>query len=205
MEAFQNAGIYVLVDLAAWDSPEFPRILLIGSDGSGYPQPSWDGDIWAAYTTVVDELAGFSNLLGFVVAESFSMESERDDQFVDGLPLAKAATRDLKAYMTEKTYRNIPIGFLGNNYTSDIDLGASYLKCGNVSESIDFWALSVDWCGNDTLSSTYEDFGLPVFMGLYYCSDEIDSFIEVGELYTAEMTTVFSGGFYDAWYGMFTR
>jgi hypothetical protein len=207
MTYFQNGGIYVLVSLSIWNNAESPSALFIGSNGTkGIPKPSWDGDIWDAYTGLVDELAGFSNLLGFVVGESWSQEYG-SATFEEELPLAKAATRDIKAFMTARRYRNIPIGFFGEDSPIDISLGVSYLNCGNVSESIDFWGLYYSWCGDPgtatNLSSTYGNFGMPIFLGAYACVEEDEDFVEVGQLYTPKMTTVFSGGFYSTWYGMF--
>jgi hypothetical protein len=207
MASFQDAGIYVLINLAVWNNAASPSALFIGYNGTeDAPKPFWDGDIWDAFTGLVDELAGFSNLLGFVVGESYSQEFG-SARFEEELPLAKAATRDMKAFMAARGHRNIPIGFLGEDSPTDIGLGVSYLNCGNVSESIDFWAVYYPWCGDPgtatNLSSSYGNFGIPVFLGVYECLDEDEDFVEVGQLYTPPMTSVFSGGFYSTWYGMF--
>jgi len=215
MQYFQDAGIYVLVSLATYDDSYFPIALFVGSDGTasglGLPAPSWNGDIWDAYTALIDQFASFSNLLGFIIGESYNMEFGFVG-FADGLPFAKAATRDMKAYMTARGYRKIPIGFLGEDTTMDVDLGASYLNCGNISESVDFWAVDTlgRWCGGPSsttnLTTTYGNFGIPVLLGLYGCfSTPTDDLTEVGVLYGSKMATIFSGGFYSTWYGMFEQ
>jgi hypothetical protein len=121
----------------------------------------------------------------------------------DGLPFVKAATRDINALLNASNYRDIPVGFVGQNYTLSNELCATYLNCGNVSESIDFWALNTNWCGTETQSfvSTYESYGVPVLFGLYDCNSST-SFSEVGALYAPRMTEVFSGGFLYSWHGM---
>ena len=58
MNAFQTAGIYILAYLAS-DTVS----VTIGWDGYA----SWNDDVYAYYTAVVDAVAPFPNLLGFIV------------------------------------------------------------------------------------------------------------------------------------------
>ena len=193
MDIFQEAGIYVLVDLGDYTTPESTQVLALGDENIG---SYWDNDIYSSYTGFINFFANYSNVLGFVVGQSLKDDEDPRILPLEGLPLVKAAIRDTKALITSSAYRRIPVGFIATNDVFNRGLAASYLDCGNIDESVDFWAVKVDWCGTNgqDLISTYEAYGVPVFFGSYNCSNSTSS-SEVGKLYSPDMLAVFSGGF----------
>lgn len=197
MDSFKEHGIYVLMDLGTWTTEDSPQILAIDSL---YDYYYWDNDIYTTYKTMVDIFSSYSNLLGFVIGQS--TDEYPVGSYILGLPFLKAAVRDIKGYITSRGYRKFPVGYFAANNVNDTDLLASYLNCANTSESVDFWALSVDWCGKDNqnLISTYETYGIPTFFGGYNCSTSTN-FSEMGQLYSTSMSAVFSGGFRETWSG----
>lgn len=90
MNALADAGIYVVTTLGS------PTAYINPYTGR------WMDFTLAQYTSVVDSLASFTNVLGFDVGER---------RYNQTLPFLKAAVRDVKQHMRDKAYRDIPIGF----------------------------------------------------------------------------------------------
>ena len=195
MEEFANAGIYVVVDLPA------PGLTI------GNNNPVWNDALYDRYTQVIDAMHNFTNLLGFVVGDNVVQGIGQDDAG----PYIKAAVRDLKAYIRQKDYRAIPVG-----YVSDIIQGSSdgidpvskdawqYLNCGNPNETIDFFGgNAVSFCkGGSYITSGYSNatdelsnYSIPVFLAGYGCSNGHErDFGEIKPIYSRTMTSVWSGG-----------
>ena len=164
MALFAQAGIYVMVDLMA---PE---------DLSNASKPMWDIPLYDRFISVIDTMHNYTNLLGFILG----------DDVISGItlretgPYLKAAVRDMKAYIRQKSYRPIPVGFVNSEYNSakfsfqypylnPLDgqnfvysnfVYSDYLLCGDKSdEHIDFWGANIrDWCLSDNNNYTHSSY-----------------------------------------------
>jgi 1,3-beta-glucanosyltransferase GAS1 len=190
MSIFRDAGIYVLVDL------DLNRDIYTDSS-------RWDINIYTWTTTVVDQLASFPNILGFIVAQVYH---ERLNAPPSSVAFVKAAARDIKYYIRSQNYRQIPVGVRGRN-SDNYDAAATYLTCGNsTAETIDFWSLwDFSWCGDgddsdyETVTSSHQKYNIPSF--IYYGCNSIRprNFTEVGAIYGTQMLAVWSGGIVQKW------
>ena len=186
MQLLQDAGIYVVADLG---EPETS----INRD-----TPEWNTKLYGRYTSVIDSLAKYTNVLGFFAGNevSNSPNNTMASAFV------KAAVRDSKAYIVQKKYREIGVGYATNDDDTRTSL-ANYFNCGPKEDAIDFWGYNVySWCGKssyhqshyDTRTEEFSSYSVPAFFAEYGCITETRYFTEVGALFGKEMTPVWSGG-----------
>jgi hypothetical protein len=187
MAQLQQAGIYVLVDL--------PTNLTINSTN-----PTWNLDLYNSWTQRIDAFAKFNNVLGFFAGKDVVTDSSNSP----AAAFVKAAVRDLKAYMSSRKYRTIPVGY-EINAADNYDSVPSYMTCGgNASATIDFLGISdFNLCSNNTSSSfdlimeLYGSYPVPVFFADYGCRDAAGNprqFEEVQYIYGNPMANVTSGG-----------
>lgn len=188
MNLLQDAGIYVIADLSQ------------PSQSINRDDPTWDDDLYARYTSVVDVMQNWTNTLGFFAGNEVSnkVNNTLASAFV------KAAVRDTKAYIAQKGYRTIGVGYATEDDAGIREDMADYFNCGSAAESIDFWGYNIySWCGNSsyTLSGynvrteEFSAYSVPVFFAEYGCNvPEPRLFTEVGALFGPEMTPVWSGG-----------
>ena len=188
MTMLQNAGIYVIADLSAPNS------------SINRASPSWDVGLYARYTSVVDTLAKYNNVLGFFAGNEVSNNVTN----VDAIPFVKAAVRDVKAYIKSKNYRSIGVGYAADDdATIRVDL-EDYLNCGPSEDSVDFFGYNIySWCGqSDFVTSGYQartkeftNYTVPAFFAEYGCNQpEPRLFDETLSLFGPNMTDVWSGG-----------
>lgn len=187
MNAFANAGIYVISDLSE-------PATSINRD-----TPQWDAELYARYTSVVDSLAQYTNTLGFFAGNEVSNQPNN----TVASAFVKAAVRDVKAYIVQKKYRPLGVGYATNDDETRVEL-ANYFDCGSPTDAIDFWGYNIySWCGNSSYKdSGYEDrtkefssYNVPAFFAEYGCNKvEPRPFTEVGSLFGSDMTPVWSGG-----------
>ncbi|KAI9878038.1 MAG: 1,3-beta-glucanosyltransferase gas1, partial [Watsoniomyces obsoletus] len=83
MQALQAAGIYVIADLSS------PGTSIIRD------APTWNDDLYARYTSVVDTLSVYPNTLGFFAGNEVSNNNTN----TDASAFVKAAVRDMKTYI----------------------------------------------------------------------------------------------------------
>jgi len=188
MTMLQNAGIYVVADLSEPGTS-------INRD-----EPLWDVTLLNRYTSVIDMMQQYTNVLGFFAGN----EVTNNNTNTDASAYVRAAIRDTKAYIKSKNYRSIPVGYATND-ASDIrnDL-ADYFNCGDQSSAIDFWGYNIySWCdpssyttsGWDVRTQEYSNYSVPVFFAEYGCNNiRPRTWGEVAALYGPQMTPVFSGG-----------
>lgn len=191
MNAFAHHGIYVLVDLSE------PQMSI--------PQkrPVWDLDLYERYTAVVDSMHGYTNVLGFIAGNEVfnSVGTSNAAAFV------KASVRDIKAYISEKGYRQIPVGYAGADDTTTRLDAASYFVCddgGTTGAVVDFYALNMfEWCGYMSYSTSgykertmeFSQMPVPVFFSEYGCNTiRPRPFTEIDLIYGSTMSHVWSGG-----------
>ncbi|KAI9723588.1 MAG: hypothetical protein M1812_000888 [Candelaria pacifica] len=188
MSMLASAGIYVIADLSQ------PK-LSINRD-----TPRWEVDLFARYTSVVDSMQNYTNVLGFFAGNEVSNQPNN----TAASAFVKAAVRDTKAYIKQKNYRTIGVGYAAND-DPDIRIQlADYFNCGSTSDSIDFWGYNIySWCGNSSYSesgydqrtSEFADYSVPAFFAEYGCNKvQPRPFTEVAELFGDRMTGVWSGG-----------
>ncbi|KAF5093234.1 hypothetical protein D0Z00_004171 [Geotrichum galactomycetum] len=189
LNLFAENGIYVVADLSE------PG-LSISRDS-----PSWTVELYNRYTEVVDEMAQYSNVLGFFAGN----EVTNNNTNTDASPFVKAAIRDTKAYIKSKSYRSIPVGYSTNDDADTRDYLADFFACGDADEAADFYGINMyEWCGSkvDFESSGYADrtdefanYTIPVFFSEYGCNVvQPRTFEDVPSLYSKNMTDVWSGG-----------
>ncbi len=187
MQMLAAAGIYVVADLGE------------PTNSINRDSPQWNQAIYQRYTAVVDNLAKYTNTLGFFAGNEVTNMANN----TEASAFVKAAVRDVKAYIVQKKYRPLGVGYATNDDDQRTEL-AQYFNCGDPSASIDFWGYNIySWCGQSSYrESHYQErtqefstYNVPVFFAEYGCNTEgAREFDEVAALYGNEMTKVWSGG-----------
>ncbi|OLN91976.1 Protein EPD1 [Colletotrichum chlorophyti] len=157
MSAFDEAGIYTLIDLDTFDS-----YILANT-------PYWNQTQFDAYAKVMDVFEKYDNVLGFFIGNEIIALNNQSQV----APYMKAAARDMKAYRDEKGYRKIPVGYSAADIAELRPMLQDYLTCGgNPDDNIDFFGLnSYEWCDPNTyntsgyanLQAMAEQFPVPIF------------------------------------------
>lgn len=193
MSALNDAGIYVIADLSEPD-------LSINRDS-----PQWNIDLYQRYTSVVDMMGKYSNVLGFFAGN----EVTNNKTNTDASPFVKAAIRDTKAYIKEKhsnnsEYRLIPVGYSSNDDSDTRVPMADYFVCGEEASAADFYGINMyEWCGKSsylssgfqTATDNFKNLTVPIFFSEYGCNAVSPrQFSEVQSLYGSDMDGIWSGG-----------
>lgn len=187
MQLLQDAGIYVILDLGE------PATSINRDD------PEWNLEIYNRYTSVVDAFQQYSNVLGFFAGNEVSNAPNN----TIASAFVKAAVRDMKAYIKQKSPRPIGVGYATNDDDQRTNL-ADYFNCGSVDDSIDFWGYNIySWCGDSDIKTSnylartqeFSSYNVPAFFAEYGCNKVLPrEFKEVGSLYGPQMSPVWSGG-----------
>jgi len=191
MKLLDDAGIYVISDLSE------PALSINRDD------PLWDTDLLARYIGVVDELAKYSNVIGFFAGNEVTNNASN----TDASAFVKAAVRDTKAHIAKTSDRWLGVGYAANDDAEIRDAMAAYFNCGDQKEAIDFWGYNIySWCGKssfeksgyDTQVANFANYSVPVFFAEYGCNVPDGAAARIWEettaLYSDKMTGVFSGG-----------
>lgn len=187
MRLLDAAGIYVISDLGE------------PANSINRDTPEWNAAVYARYTAVVDNLAQYTNVLGFFAGNEVSNAPNN----TVASAFVKAAVRDMKKYIAQKKYRPMGVGYATNDDETRTNL-ANYFNCGPASDSIDFWGYNIySWCGDSSYEdSKYEErtkefssYNVPAFFAEYGCNVvKPRQFDEVEALYGPDMSKVWSGG-----------
>ena len=187
MESLQNAGIYVIADLGE------PK------NSINRDTPQWDQEIYSRYTAVIDTFSKYTNTLGFFAGNEVSNAPNN----TEASAFVKAAVRDTKAYIKQKNYRPMGVGYATNDDDTRTNL-ADYFDCGSPSDAIDFWGYNIySWCGDSSYSKShyqertqeFSSYNVPAFFAEYGCNTVTPrTFQEVGTLFGTDMSKVWSGG-----------
>jgi hypothetical protein len=188
MNMLAEAGIYVISDLSQ------------PSESINRADPQWNTDLYNRYTSVIDALANYTNVLGFFAGNEVTNNNTNTGASV----FVKAAVRDMKAYIAQKKYRAIPVGYAADDDPDIREQISAYFGCGTDAERIDFWGLNIyEWCGNSSYTESgyanrtgdFSKFDIPVFFSEYGCNTvQPRTFTEVQALFGPQMIRVWSGG-----------
>lgn len=190
MALLDAAGIYVISDLSEPNQS-------INRDS-----PEWNTALYTRYTSVIDALQNYTNVIGFFAGNEVS----NSPSTTNATAFVKAAVRDMKSYIKEKNYRTMGVGYAADDDATSRANVADYLNCGNASSAIDFWGYNIyEWCGNSSFTSSgynqrtaeFSNYTVPSFFAEYGCNNNGAAnrpFTEVGALFGPDMNDVFSGG-----------
>jgi hypothetical protein len=189
MTALANAGIYLVLDV---NTPAY-------SLNRASPLISYNSKYLQNIFATIDAFASYSNTLAFFSGN----EVINDDTTTAAAPYVKAVTRDMRQYIGNRGYRQIPVGYSAADVNSNRLEMAEYMNCGTSDERSDFFAFNdYSWCdpssfttsGWDQKVKNFTGYGLPLFLSEYGCNTNTRKFEEVAALYNTEMTSVYSGG-----------
>lgn len=191
MALLDAAGIYVISDLSEPDTS-------INRD-----DPAWNLALYSRYTSVIDSLQNYTNVIGFFAGNEVSNSAST----TNATAYVKAAVRDMKAYIKNNNYRAMGVGYAADDDATSRATVANYLNCGSSSNSIDFWGYNIyEWCGDssytqsgyDQRTAEFANYSVPAFFAEYGCNLPNGAasrpFTEVQALFGANMSGVFSGG-----------
>jgi hypothetical protein len=189
MNALAAAGIYLVLDV---NTPKY-------SLNRATPAPSYNALYLQNIFATIDAFAKYNNTLAFFSGN----EVINDDTTTSAAPYVKAVTRDMRQYIQERGYRQIPVGYSAADVDSNRLQMAEFMNCGPDNERSDFFAFNdYSWCdpssftqsGWDQKVKTYTNYGIPIFLSEYGCITNGRQFQEVAALYNTEMTVCYSGG-----------
>lgn len=191
MSELADAGIYLVLDV---NNPKY-------SINRGDPDPSYNDVYLQSVFATIDAFANYDNTLAF-----FSGNEVINDEQGSTLaaPYVKATTRDMRQYISARSYRKIPVGYSAADVSSNRMQTAAYFNCGSDDDArSDFFAFNdYSWCqpssfklsGWDVKVKNFTGYGIPIFLSEYGCTTNGRNFEELSALMDAEMTGVYSGG-----------
>lgn len=189
MNALADAGIYLILDVNT------PKYSLNRAD----PNPSYNAVYLQSIFATIDKFANYTNTLAFFSGN----EVINDPSTSAAAPYVKAVTRDMRQYIRNRGYREIPVGYSAADVAENRLEMAQYMNCGSDDERSDFFAFNdYSWCdpssfttsGWDQKVKNFTGYGLPIFLSEYGCNTNTRKFEEVASLYSTDMTSVYSGG-----------
>jgi 1,3-beta-glucanosyltransferase GAS5 len=189
MNALADAGIYLVLDV---NTPKY-------SLNRGDPNPSYNEHYLQSVFATIDVFAKYDNTLAFFSGN----EVINDPETSKAAPYVKAVTRDIRQYIRNRGYREIPVGYSAADVQENRLEMAEYMNCGTDDARSDFFAFNdYSWCdpsdfqtsGWDQKVKNFTGYGLPIFLSEYGCNTNKRDFGEVTALYSTEMTGVYSGG-----------
>jgi hypothetical protein len=167
MNAFADAGIYVIANLA-------PTYVLQRTR----PRVAWDTSAYNFTTNVIDSMVRFTNLLGFITPTINAFYTSTPEY-----SFSKAIVRDAKAYMKSHNLRDIPVGVLAEDgnldgtYADDL---RDFLGCDEVHS--DFLGLQPSQrveCPSETWIDDnikrFADSSMPIFLASQGCQSSLNA------------------------------
>lgn len=193
-------GFYLVVEIGT-----FGREIL--KKGNVYRNT--DIDLDACYTfdaiqndlRIVDQLADFQNVLGFMV----SGDCINRRQVTGFAAVLRTFVRDTKAFLRLRGGRIVPVG-ISNPCVIELRMPAlKYFTAGSQEERVDFFAQEdYSWCGPSNFQMSgwqravetleREDARVPMFLAEFGCNARERIWDEIACLYGTEMLGKYSGG-----------
>ncbi|PYH40147.1 putative 1,3-beta-glucanosyltransferase [Aspergillus saccharolyticus JOP 1030-1] len=194
MKAFEDAGIYLFVDLDTFDT------------AISQVDPHWDQTQYDRFAGVFDEFQQYNNTAGFFVGNEVLTSKDGSA----AAPYVLAAVRDMKSYRDEKGYRNIPVGYSAADIAELRPMLQDYLACRtDPVERLDFFALNAyEWCGESTftqsgyesLQKQAEGYPVPIFFSETGCNvARPRTFGDQAAIFGPEMADTWSGSMIYEW------
>jgi hypothetical protein len=189
MTALAAAGIYLALDV---NTPKY-------SINQASPAGSYNKEYLQSIFATIDEFSKYSNTLLFFSGN----EVINSIPTTKAAPYVKAVTRDMKQYIGNRKYRQIPVGYSAADIDENRVETAHYMNCGTDDERSDFFAFNdYSWCDPSTFSTStwqqkvqaFSNYSIPIFLSEYGCVKTTRKFQEVATLYGTQMTSVYSGG-----------
>lgn len=194
MKVFAANNIYVWLDLDTFNTT------------IEQTSPSWNTTQFMAFTQVMDVFQGYDNLAGFWIGNEVINTLAGSP----AAPYVKAAVADMKAYMSAKKYRTIPIGYSAADIAELRPALQNYLACGDdMDKSIDFYGLnSYEWCGDATyqtsgyvnLQEMSKGYNIPIFFSETGCNvGGARTFDDQAAIFGPDMVGTWSGSIIYEW------
>ena len=198
MQAFSDAGIYLMVDLAT------PNYHIDSND------PQWNVSARDQFAKVIDSFQKHDNMFAFTSGSEVVTNSSTSG----AAAYVKASIADLKAYRDAMGYREIPIGYTANDSEDVRTYQQEYFDCGNASVAADYFAYNrYSWCGDssmiksgyDKLYVAMDGYDLPTFFSETGCTDSSDTppnrtFTDQTAILGRDMNDRFSGAIVYEWH-----
>ena len=151
MSALADAGIYLALDV------NNPLYSLNRQDVAKSYNPTYLQSVFAT----IDAFAGYSNTLLFFSGNEVLNDTQASTQ---AAPFVKAVNRDMKQYIGERGYRDIPVGYSAADVSTNQYLMAQYMDCGDDSTRSEFYAINnYEWCD----PSSFEQSGWDALVAQY--------------------------------------
>lgn len=189
MNALADAGIYLALDVNSG----------LYSINRADPAPSYNNVYLQYIFATIDAFAGYDNtLLYFSGNEVINTATN-----TNAAPYVKAVTRDMKQYIGERGYRQVPVGYSAADVSQNRYQMASYMNCGPTDARSDFFSFNdYSWCDPSSFQTSgwaaevqlYQNYSIPLFLSEYGCNTNVRKFQEVHTLYSSKMSSVYSGG-----------
>ncbi|KAK4621338.1 1,3-beta-glucanosyltransferase gel1 [Fulvia fulva] len=202
LKLLAQAGIYVLVTIGE-------GIARPPQPDAGWPSFDTDFDTRTYHTTeslersirIVDELASYPNVLGFIVDGSALV----DLKATKIAEVHRAHVRDIKSFLHLRGGRQIPVGVALCEILNFQLQAVQYFSAGPSTDlsCADFiarenwsWACKSDFriSGWKNMVKILQEYPIPMFLGEYGTFVGYRLWEEVPCLYSRDMTGVFSGG-----------
>jgi hypothetical protein len=191
MNLLQDAGIFLLLDVNT------PKNSINRADPAGSYNVAYLQSVFAT----IDAFKNYDNVLGFFAAN----EVINDANTSYTAPYVKAVVRDMKAYISKQSTRQIPVGYSAADISSNRWEQMCYFNCGNSSERIDMFGMNdYSWCGTGSSFQisgyqanvvAYGNYSIPMFFSEYGCNTVSPRvFDEIPSIYSDQMSSVYSGG-----------
>jgi 1,3-beta-glucanosyltransferase GAS1 len=199
MEAFASREIYVWIEGLYITSPQYTT----------YQEDGWVIKVFDHIATIIDQFAVHNNTL------TIAAPTERAEAMNSTKPIftyTKAAIRDMKKYISERGYRQIPIAFSSDNETPDQPAVADYLECGEPENALEVLGLDTTksiYCSQtsrttelyETLYDQFRDTNIPIIftdVGCYF-NQTSDTWDNIDRILGPTLSSVFSGAFTSRW------